>query len=370
MVKLNVMKYVFTFLVLIHGIIHLFGFVNAFFSTEASKQVLGISKPIGAFWLVTFILFIVTAVSFFNAKKWFYIAFIAVCVSQILIFTVWNDAKFGTILNIIILFVSISAFGNYSFDKMVEKEVDELLNASHISKHTTSENDLLQLPEIVQKWLKTSGVIGKQELSSVRLQQKGEMRTQPSSNWMPFEAIQYFNTKNPAFIWHTNVKAMPMISMVGRDKLWNGEGEMFIKLAGIIPVVNEGKNHKINSGTMLRFLSEMCWFPSAVLNDYIVWETIDETSAKATFTYNDQEVSGVFYFTPSGDVTAFEAERYYGGGKAAQLETWRIEMISYKVFHGIKIPNKANVTWKLTAGDFHWLSLEITAIDYNIKTRY
>ncbi|MBC8757059.1 hypothetical protein H2O64_20470 [Kordia sp. YSTF-M3] len=364
------MKYAFTFLVLIHGIIHLFGFVNAFFSTEASKQVLGISKPIGAFWLVTFILFIVTAVSFFNNKKWFYIAFLAVFVSQILIFTVWNDAKFGTILNVIILVVSIATFGNYSFHKMVEKEVEAVLNDCQISKKTISENDLLQLPEIVQKWLKTSGVIGKQDLSSVRLQQKGLMRTKPKSTWMPFEAVQYFNTKKPAFIWRTNVKAMPMISMVGRDKLWNGEGEMLIKLAGIIPVVNDGKNHKVNSGTMLRFLSEMCWFPSAVLNDYITWETIDETSAKATFTHHNQEVSGIFYFTPTGDLIAFEATRYYGGGTAAKLEKWRIEMTSFNVFNGIKIPNKANVIWKLQEGDFHWLSVEIIDIRYNTKNSY
>jgi hypothetical protein len=370
MVKLNGMKYVFTFLVLIHGIIHLFGFVNAFFSTEVSKQMLGISKPIGAFWLFTFILFVVTAVSFFNNKKWFYIAFFAVFVSQILILTVWNDAKFGTIINVIILVVSIAALGNYSFHKMVEKEVKTVLNDCQISKDIISENDLLQLPEIVQKWLKNSGVIGKQDVFSVRLQQKGLMRTKPKSNWMPFVAVQYFNTKNPTFVWHTNVKAMPMISMVGRDKLWNGEGEMLIKLAGIIPVVSERKNQKVNSGTMLRFLSEMCWFPSAVLNDYVQWETIDKTSAKATFIYNAQQVSGTFYFTPSGDLSAFEATRYYGGGTAAKLEKWRIEMTSFDLFHGIKIPNKANVIWKLTAGDFHWLSLEITTIDYNTKTMF
>lgn len=364
------MKYVFTFLVLIHGIIHLFGFVNAFFSTEASKQVLGIAKPIGAFWLFTFILFVVTAVTFFNAKKWFYIAFIAVCISQILIFTAWSDAKFGTLLNVIILFVSIAAFGNYSFTKMVEKEVDELLNDCHISKNKISENNILQLPEIVQKWLKNSGVIGKEDLFSVRLQQKGLLRTKPKSNWMSFEATQYFNPKNPAFIWRTDVKAMPILSMVGRDKLWNGNGEMLIKLAGIIPVVHEGKNHKVNSGTMLRFLSEMCWFPAAVLNDYIQWETLNETSAKAIFTYNDEVVSGVFSFITTGDLTAFEATRYYGGGTAAKLEKWRIEMTSFKIFDGVKIPNKANVIWKLAAGDFHWLSLEITDLEYNTSIVY
>ena len=364
------MKYVFTFLVLIHGFIHLLGFVKAFFSTEISKQMVGICKPIGAFWLVTFIMFIVTAVLFHSNKKWFYLAFITVCISQILIVITWNDAKFGTLLNIIILVVSIIAFGNYSFHKMVKKEASELLNECHISKNRISEINIFQLPKIVQKWLKNSGVIGKDDIFSVRLKQKGLMRTKPKSNWMSFEATQYFNTKNPAFIWSTNVEVMSIVALVGRDKLWNGEGEMLIKLAGTIPVVNEKKNHKINSGTMLRFLSEMCWFPAAALNDYIVWETINETSAKATFTYNKQTVSGVFLFTPKGDLIAFEAERYYGGGEEAKLEKWRIEMTSFNVFNGIKIPNKANVIWKLNEGDFHWLSLEITELEYNTSGVY
>lgn len=99
------MKYVFTSLLLIHGLMHLVGFTKAFFSTEITKQALGLSKPIGAIWLVVFILFIVSASSFVNNKKWFYIAFIGVIISQVLIIMAWSDTKFGTIPNLIIFFV-------------------------------------------------------------------------------------------------------------------------------------------------------------------------------------------------------------------------------------------------------------------------
>src|SRR5690606_34680662 len=124
-------------------------------------------------------------------------------------------------------------------------------------------------PEIVQNWLQNSGVIAKEKIVSVRLNQKGELKTKPSSKWMPFEAEQYFDVINPSFVWSTEVKYMPLIKMVGRDKFSNGEGEMLIKMAGFIPLVEEGKNEKINLSAMLRYMAEMVWFPTAALHEYM-----------------------------------------------------------------------------------------------------
>lgn len=360
------MKIALTLLLLIHGTIHLMGFASSYFSSSINKQVLGIPKPIGAIWLVVFIMFIVAASALIANKKWFYIAFIAAIISQILIVLVWKEAKFGTIANIIILVVSYSAYGNHQFNKMVKIETAEILQ--HINSENTtiiSEKDMLHLPEIVQKWMKNSGVIGNKKITSVRLKQKGKMKTKPNSKWLNFKAEQYFNVEEPAFVWFTEVEFIPLLRLVGRDKLIDGEGHMFIKLAGIIPVVKEGKNEKINSASMLRYLAEITWFPSAALNDYILWETIDELTAKATLTLHGKSVSGIFKFSKHGDMQSFEAKRYYGAGEHATLETWRIKTIAYKDFNGYRIPSKSDVLWQLKDGDFNWLNLEITEISYN-----
>ena len=64
------------------------------------------------------------------------------------------------------------------------------------------------LPSVVQKWLTVSGVSGSQEVTSVRLKQKGQMRLKPDAKWMEFSAEQYFNLNNPGFIWNTKVITM------------------------------------------------------------------------------------------------------------------------------------------------------------------
>ena len=360
------MRYVFAIILGSHGLIHLMGFIRAFFSTEISKQLLGISKPIGSLWLITFILFIVTTSQFIGNKKWFYLAFIAVLLSQILIIISWKDAKFGTIANLIILIVSTVAIANYNFSKMVKKETIALLqNIDSTDNSVITQNDIKHLPLSVQKWLNTSGVIGKEKVNSVFLKQVGEMKTKPNVKWKPFTAEQYFNVKNSAFIWSVNVDMMPLVFMKGRDQLHNGEGEMLIKLQALIPVVNEGGNEKINSAAMMRFLAEMAWFPSATINDNVIWEGVNETSAKATLRINEESVSGVFTFTSEGDFKSFEGNRYYGVGENSKLANWYIEAIDYNSFDGFRIPSKCKVTWKLPNGDFEWLNLEITDLKYN-----
>ena len=282
------MKFVFGFVLIIHGLIHLMGFVKAFKIADITQLSQSISKPIGLIWLISCILFLGAALQFLTHKMWFYAALIAVFISQVLIILNWKDAKYGSIINVIVLLVSISALMTYRFNTMVEHENRQMLKTITDKDGTIiSENNIEHLPQIVQKWMTNSGVIGNQKVLSVWLKQVGTMRTKPKSNWMPFVATQNFNVENPAFIWQTTVEAMPLINMVGRDKLTNGKGEMLIKLAGVVPVVNESENPKLNQGAMIRYLAEICWFPSAALNNYMTWNSIDETSAKATFTYKE-----------------------------------------------------------------------------------
>ncbi|MFP3361349.1 DUF6544 family protein, partial [Planococcus sp. SIMBA_143] len=73
--------------------------------------------------------------------------------------------------------------------------------------------------------------------------------------------------------------------------------------------VADSSGPEIDQGTMLRYLAETIWFPSAALNDYIIWKHIDENNAEATMTYGDISATGVFTFNSEGDPTHFEAER-------------------------------------------------------------
>lgn len=363
------MRYVFLVILLFHGLIHLMGFSKAFGLVEIEQLSQAISKPKGLAWLLTSFLFMAAAFGYFAKKEWWpVLAVVSVVISQILIVIFWKDSKFGTLVNFIILTVALQVYGKYNFQKMTQTESMALLQGvNKESQGIVRKEDVENLPPIVQKWMELSGVVGKPKFYSVRLKQKGEMKTKPNGKWMRFTADQYFNAYNPSFVWVTNVKANALIYMDGRDKLENGQGQMLIKLNSLFPVVNEVGNEKVDSGTMQRYLAEMCWFPTAALMDYISWEVLDGNSAKAIMNVNGKEVSGIFNFRDNGQVISFKTERYYGGGEDAQLRTWIIEIHDFAIFEGVKIPSKCNVIWKLPEDDFNWLNLEITHLEYNVN---
>lgn len=273
------------------------------------------------------------------------------------------------VLIFIIIFVSVSFIGNLVFNKNVDNEIKVLFNKIKNKRSHISKADIEVLPQNVQRWLKYAQIIGKEKVTSVRLKQKATMRLEIDKRWMPVQAEQYFTTEEPSFIWKANIKMAPLFHIVGRDIYTEGKGNMLIKFLSLFNVANS-KGKKINQGTLLRYLAEMVWFPTAVVNNFITWEEIDTKHAKATMTYKEVIASGVLTFNDKGEVINFEAERYGEFDNKFRLELWSISLYAYKKFDGIKVPTKGDVTWKLKTGNFNWFNFEVTQIEYNIPLPY
>ncbi|GAB4301129.1 MAG: hypothetical protein Kow0098_29110 [Ignavibacteriaceae bacterium] len=364
------MKWFFFFLISLHALIHLLGFVKAFQLAEINQLTQQISKPVGVIWLLAFLILVIAAIQFILEKDiWWMFALIGIIISQILIILYWQDAKFGTIPNVIILLVAIVAFADWNFNRDVKNEIQEMLakNPSD-KKEILTEEKIVNLPPIVQKWLRNSGAVGKAMNHTVRLKQKGQMKMKPAQEkWYDANAVQYFTVDNPAFIWKVKVDMMPLVYFTGRDKFKDGKGSMIIKILSLINVVNDSDNEKINRGTLQRYLGEITWFPTAGVSPYIKWEEVDSLTAKATMTYEGTTGSALFYFNDNGDFVKFSAMRYMGTEDKAQLKEWIITLSDYKVYDGIKIPVKGEATWKLDNGDFTWYKLEVYDVEYDLK---
>jgi len=112
----------------------------------------------------------------------------------------------------------------------------------------------------------------------------------------------------------------------------------------------------------------MVWFPSLALSPHISWEQINDNAAKAVMNYKGSSGSGTFYFNPDGDFFKFSAMRFMGNGADAGKHEWVLSVNDYHTFEGIRVPSKMTATWKLEAGDWTWLKLEIEDIKYNIQS--
>ncbi len=358
-------RFIVLFILLVHGLIHLMGFAKAFKLADIQQLTQHISKAGGIGWLVSALLFVAAAVLFLLKKDiWWVVAAPAVIISQLLIFGAWQDAKFGTIANVIVLVGVVLGWAAWNFNRAADEAINTLWPKEPVRQEIITDAQLEVLPPVVQTWLRRSGVPGKEQILTAYLYQKGEMRTTPDGKWIPFTSEEYFNTKPPGFVWIADVKMMPGLNLKGLDTYQDSRGHMRIKLLGIIPIV-DAAGEKTDQGTLLRYLGEICWIPTAVLSDYISWEQLDSTSAKATMTYGNITASGVFTFDENGDMIRFEADRYYERKEGATLERWEVRNTTYREFDGMRIPVSSEVTWKLKEGDYTWLKINITEFKYN-----
>ncbi|AUD63867.1 hypothetical protein BK010_09795 [Tenericutes bacterium MO-XQ] len=267
------------------------------------------------------------------------------------------------ILGLLVLIWIIGFVSRVLFNNQFKKETKVLLDL--VSHEENLDLDKIEkLPKPVKKWLRLHNIKHQQPIDKAYMTQDIKMRLGQDKPWMKATAKQYVTTKEPGFIWKVLVKMMPGVHISGRDKYIYGQGEMLIKVMSFLKVV-DSKGLEIDQGTLIRYLAEICWVPTAALNDYITWEDIDDHHAKAIMSYKDITAEGIFEFNDEGHMISFEALRYGEFDGIYQLKPWHIDMNGIKDFSGFKLPTEGKVIWKLEDGDYHWYQFIVTNVVFN-----
>ncbi len=357
------MKLLLALLLLLHALIHLTGFFQPSRLRLSNHVIL---------WLLVCLLFIASCVMVVIGKQnWWIVTMPAIIISQVLILTNWQVAKWGTLMNIFLAMASIVAFGKWHFDRQFRRDATALLATRSFKQKNIITREMVEaLPSPVSKWLSSSGVIGTEIIHTVRLQQGGSMRLKENTGqWNQMHAEQYFNLDEPSFIWKVQMNMMRLLPVSGHDALINGHGSMNIKLFSLLNIVNDA-DEKIDQASLQRWLAEISWFPQAALMPWINWEAIDGHAARARLTWKGVEAVVDFYFDEHDRLITCVADRYKGGGKKALLEKWEIHCSHHHSINGIIVPTSAEVSWILRSGRFNWCNLQITSLEYNPTSVY
>lgn len=104
------MKIFIALLLLLHAILHLMGLVKSFYTDFLPTLSRSISRSEGFLWFFCSLI-LITATIFFLMNAWYWplMAISGALLSQFLISLNWEDAKYGTVLNLLILAVSFPA---------------------------------------------------------------------------------------------------------------------------------------------------------------------------------------------------------------------------------------------------------------------
>ncbi|MFA0964937.1 DUF6544 family protein [Roseivirga sp. BDSF3-8] len=348
----------------LHAAIHLLGFVKAFGLARVEQLSKPISKPAGVLWLVAAGLFFYGLLLFLLKNKlWWACGLAGIVLSQSLIMLYWQDAKYGTIANAILLLACIVGYGQWDFIRTVESEVNTLIKSAGQSHALAEGVSAEALPAPVKRWMQFSRAEKVRSSRTAHLYQAGRMKLSPEGDWKQVQAEQWFTLQRPGFLWSAQVGSGSLLQFSGRDRYTSGKGSMLINLYSLVPVVN-ASGMQIDQGVAVRYLAEMVWFPQAAMSPYLRWEQTGPLQAKATLAYMSTEVKGEFTFNSIGQAVRFEALRYYD--KTGSMEKWVIDIDedSYRAFDRVRVPTRARVTWQLAGGGFTWYELEINGVEY------
>lgn len=221
-----------------------------------------------------------------------------------------------------------------------------------------------QLPEPVQRYLHYTGLVGKPWAEAAYLKQAGRFRLGADRPWMPMTAQEWYTVSPPSLLWKARFKmaGLPLVS--ARDRYEAGQGHMFGKVAGLYTVF-DARGPELNQATMIRYLNEIMWFPSAFLGEYITWQSVDDRSADAIFTDGDKSVSGRWFFDDEGRITNFTTKRYREVDGDYSLDDWSTPITGYGVLAGLNLPTQGQAVWHLPDGDLIYAELTITEVEYN-----
>jgi len=341
-------RYIILALLLIHALIHLMGFVK-------KDQV---SRGRRFFWLISSLLFF----SALFVRHWWWPASLAILCSQWLIIQQWKEAKWGTIINIIILFFAWASFGFYHFESRFRLDTRALSSPDRSSTAPLlTENRIAHLPPPVQRYIRYSGAINKPIPTVLHISFEGRMRGK-DRDWFPFRSEQYNRLDTPARYFFMKARMFNMM-VPGYHAYHDGKAAMDIRLFGWISVVNK-TGPELDQGETVTWLNDLCLFaPGALANPMINWEEIDSLHARAIVHTGKIKVSAVLAFNNTGQlVNFFSNDRYETNDN--KFYPFSTPVKDNKAMKGYMINTYGEAIWyypegPFVYGQFHLKDLEL-----------
>lgn len=321
-----------------------------------------------------------------------WIGLIAVLIAQTAAILNWQELKFTTIINIVLLIAVVLNYTSYTFEKTYREDVRANLKDNHLEatqsnadsssnpEHADSSSniehanraedalitaeDLEHLPAPVKRYLEYVGVVGTPRVENFKVVFEGNMRDQ-GKDYFSFTSEQHNFIQNPARLFFMKAD-MFGTTVPGYHRYVDQKASMDIRLFGLASVVSEDGPIMDETETVTLF-NDMCLLaPATLIDARIRWELIDDTHVKAYFTNGDITISATLFFNDKGQLVDFES---LDRTAIAQMEKFpfRTPIKDYKNINGFNLATYGEAIWCYPEGDFVYGQFHIKSIEYNVE---
>jgi hypothetical protein len=218
-----------------------------------------------------------------------------------------------------------------------------------------SREELAGLPAPVVRYFEFALQPGQPLIRRARLEQQGVFRTRADAAWSPFTATEHFSVWPPAFVWDARIRMLPLLAVRVRDSYLGGEGWTRAAVAGLVSVADQHGTPEMASASLVRYLAEAVWLPTALLpGGGVSWAAVDDSTARATLADGTTTVSLDVHVGARGEIVRVATVRQRDVAGVPVPTPWVGHFGDYTQVGGMMIPRAGEVEWVLPEGAFSY----------------
>jgi len=272
------------------------------------------------------------------------------------------------ILGLLVIITVALLYGISRWQSSTRKMYERLEAARlPIGPRVYDSTELKGLPAPVQRYFRAVLKDGQPMILAVSVEHTGTFNmSETGEQWRPFTSTQRVITRQPGFDWEARVAMMPGLTVRVHDAYIAGEGILHASLFGLVSLVNLRGTPEVAQGELMRFFAEAAWYPTALLpSQGVQWESVDDTSAKATLKDGETTLTMLFRFNEDTLIESVRAEARGRTVAGTVIPTpWEGRWSNYELRYGMLIPLEGEVAWILPGGPKPYWRGRITSLNY------
>ncbi|MEA5059011.1 MAG: DUF6544 family protein [Candidatus Pelethousia sp.] len=255
---------------------------------------------------------------------------------------------------VILIFVGVAVFFRIPFSPtkaQFKRMVLGSVETAAVPSAIFTEADIERLPIPVQRYFLYCRYLGTSKMAYMKACLRDVDFVMSASRTVKIDYTQFNLVERPVRYAQIS-SSLFSIPFEGLDFYRNGVGSMKGTLAKIIPLFDQ-RGEDMNRACLVTWLAECLMVPHAALQDFVKWEPIDDTHAKASILWKGISASGVFAFSKAGELLAFRtADRVAVDmeGKERKAE-WSAYFRAYHPINGVLQPKIIQSVWHYPEGD-------------------
>lgn len=214
-----------------------------------------------------------------------------------------------------------------------------------------TEEDIIALPLPVQRYFRYCGYLGTPKMQYMKACLKNVDFFMSRNKVIKIDYKQFNCADRPEryALISSRIFGIPF---EGLDSYYNGKGSMKGVIAKVIELFNQ-RGENMDRASLVTWLAESLMVPNAALQDFVEWEPVDETHAKAKISWEGICAEGVFSFDRNGKLIEFRTGDRVAtdmNGKETKAE-WSALFLEYHLVNGLLQPDIIQSVWHYNDGD-------------------